>query len=50
MHCALGCSCKQGLSLASSNDLILSTIRRSSVCGLNFLRCMTGRDVLRLCR
>lgn len=39
----------QGLSLAASNDLLLSTIRRSTVCGLNFLRCLTGRDVLKLC-
>jgi hypothetical protein len=37
----------QGLSLAATNDLLLSTIRRSTVCGLNFLRCLTGRDVFK---
>lgn len=43
-------ACIQGLSLAASNDLVLSTIRRSTVCGLNFLRCLTGRDVLKMHR
>jgi len=39
-----------GLSLASSNDLLLSTIRRSTVCGLQFLRSLTDRNVLNLYR
>lgn len=34
----------EGLSLASSNDLLLSTIRKSTVCGLNFLRYLSGQD------